>query len=311
MSLDAETTTTPANTGTVVPGESAGQQTADTSPHTPSDQADIGDTEQRARAMGWVSKDEFRGPADKWRDADEFVRKGEEDLPIVRERLRDTTRKLTDLEKRLSEQDAQYRREISGLERMTTVALTRQREQIEASYAAAQRQAVEVGDVARFDQLRRDEGEALQRLDQQAWQARNPQPQRCPIGLPPPEGPIVDSWKQQNPWFLHNPEMNQVAQMAHVRIGRENPNLPLQDNLAQVTAYMRQRYPEAFPGQTQQRPASMSVEGGSRVPANGGARRRGAGDLPADARTQGERFIKQGLFKDMSEYANEYWSQEA
>ena len=52
------------------------------------------------------------------------------------------------------------------------------------------------------------------------------------------------------------------------------------------------------------------VEGGSRL-ANGGApRARGAHDLPADAKRQGEKFVKEGLFKDLNEYARDYWSQD-
>lgn len=40
--------------------------------------------EKEAKELGWVPKDQFRGPEDQWRDADEFVARGREILPIVK-----------------------------------------------------------------------------------------------------------------------------------------------------------------------------------------------------------------------------------
>lgn len=304
MSIDTEAMP---SAGTAIPGES------DPAPQinggVTDGESDSGgdDTESRARAMGWVPQEEFRGPSDKWRDAAEFVRKGEEDLPVVRERLRDTTRKLTQLEQRLQAREQEFSQNYGQLERMTTVALQRQREQINASYVAAQRQAVELGDVARFDQLRSDQQQALHNFDSDAYQARQAPRQQPQQGPAPEEVPIVTAWQRSNPWFLHDAEMNSVAQAAHVRIGRENPNMSLQENLEKTTAYVRQRYPERFP---QQPMRQATVEGGSRMAISSGARSKGAADLPADARRQGEKFVREGLFKDMSEYAREFWSQD-
>ena len=51
------------------------------------------------------------------------------------------------------------------------------------------------------------------------------------------------------------------------------------------------------------------VEGGSRVSASSGPRSKGASDLPADVRKAGERFVSQGLYKNLSEYARDYYEQ--
>ena len=81
--------------GVTVPGESAPPaNTGGTFERQGTDGQHGDDTESRARAMGWVPKDQFRGPAENWRDAGEFVRRGEEELPILRERLRSTTREI-------------------------------------------------------------------------------------------------------------------------------------------------------------------------------------------------------------------------
>ena len=47
----------------------------------------MSDVEQRARDMGWVPKEEFRGPEENWKSAEDFVRIGENYMPVLKERL--------------------------------------------------------------------------------------------------------------------------------------------------------------------------------------------------------------------------------
>lgn len=245
MSLESEQP----NTGLAVPGEST------PAPHQPIERttADApaegaSDTEDRARAMGWVSKEEFRGPADNWRDADEFVRKGEEDLPIVRERLKDATRKVADFERRLRETTTASQQSIANLERMTTLALNKQRDQLIANYEAAKRNAVNSADEQRYDQLDRDMRAAVTAHDQQAYEAATPArpTQGQQAQLPPADAAAVSSWIDKNRWFQIDPELNVVAQSVHVRLGREKPGLSLEENLRETEDYVRQRYPDRF-----------------------------------------------------------------
>jgi F0F1-type ATP synthase membrane subunit b/b' len=55
--------------------------------------------EERARRIGWVPKDEFRGDPEKWAPADEFLERGERTLPILLERNRKIDDKLGKAEK--------------------------------------------------------------------------------------------------------------------------------------------------------------------------------------------------------------------
>ena len=266
---------------TPAPAEQTSQPTAGTD-----------DTEARARAMGWVAKDEFRGPAENWRDAAEFVRRGEEELPVLRERNRDMARKLTDIEARILSSEQTYKQQLANIERMNTIALNRQRDQIVASYEQAMRGAAESGDISRYDQLRQDYGISLHQFDQQIRQPQQRQPQ---------EQPEVAEWKSRNPWF-DDPELNVAAQLEHMRLQREKPNLSLRENLAETTRAVHARYPDRF---GIAKAAAGAVEGGSRIPASM-ARGKGVSDLPSDARRIGERFVREGLFKSIDEYAREY-----
>lgn len=304
------------NTGTMLPGESAPDTTVE---HREPAERNGDDTEARARAMGWSSKEEFRGPADKWVDAAEFVRKGEEDLPVLRERLRDTTRKVAEFERKAKEIEDGYKANVARLERMSDLALMKQRQQLQANYDAALRDAVGMGDTARYDQLVRDKQAAVQEFDTQARSAYNYQPKtEAPQGQAQggqPEQPqlseadqsTVKSWVDQNRWFTSDVEMARVAEAHHVRLGREKPGMSLAENLAATRAYVQQRYPERFG--TQRDTGAAAVEGGARIASDRAPRGKGSRDLPADARKMGEKWVKEGLFKNLDEYATDYWSQ--
>jgi len=290
------------NQGVAVPGEGSAPASPPPSvDNEPADRVEQGDhqqpagddTESRAKAMGWVPKEEFRGPPENWRDASEFVKRGEEDLPIVRERLRAATRKISELESNFNQQ-------VARLEKMSETALKRQRDQLVGAYENAMRQAVETGDTQRYDQLRQDMGQAVERHDAQIREVAEPKPQQ------PARDPDADAWIQRNSWFNADREMQLVAVARSDALARERPGLSMRENLAEVERYVRSRYPDKF-GASRAQP--LNLEGGSRI-ANGGPRQKGASDLPADARAQGERFVKQGLFKNISEYASDYWAQD-
>lgn len=293
------------NQGTVIPGEAAlvapppvetappiGTEGIETPPPAAAD-----DTEARARAQGWVPKEEFRGPAENWRDAAAFVKRGEEELPIMRERVRAMERKLV-------EKDTQF----TALERMTQVALQRQREQIEASYNAAIREAAGIGDIQRFDQLSTDKVQAVQRFDQhineQVHQARQQAPQQ--------QNPELASWMQQNPWFERDPALQHAVIGEARALEMQYPGMAVMDTIRAAEQAVKRRYADKFGPVTQpsQQPRMQAFEGGSRVAGGGGPRQRGAGDLPAEARRAGERFVKEGIFKDLNAYAKDYFAQE-
>lgn len=261
---------------------------------------DNSDVETRARAMGWVGKEEYRGPADNWRDASEFVKRGEEELPILRERNRDMARKLNEIETRQRQSEEKYQQEIRRLDAMSTQALQRQREQLYASFEAQKLEAVRVGDEQRYQQLNRDQYQAVSEYDRGIESAK-PKPTDTPR-QPPPE---VSEWVQQNAWFNSDPELNAVAQQAHMRLNETKPGLSLKENLAEVTSYVRSRYPEKF-GRSD-RPTAVE-SGGGRGTASA-QRSKGVTELPADAKRQGEKFVKEGLYKNIAEYAADYHAQ--
>jgi len=282
------------SSGIAIPGEVAPQVES-------REPAGGDDVESRARAMGWVDKDSYRGDPNNWRDADEFVRRGEEELPILRERSRDLSKKVSDFEARLERQEIERKAEIARLERISEIALKRQRDELESRYSYAMEQAVHSGDVERFRQLERDKATAVSQYDQQINETATPRGNEIPEAA----RAVVAQWQNQNPWFTADPELNAVAQAHHMKLNREKPGLSISENLAEVTKYVRQRYADKF-GST----APAAVEGsGARMSA--APRQKGASSLTADEKRIGEKFVREGLFKDLNEYARDLYSMDA
>src|SRR5437660_12303101 len=77
------------------------QNTTTTAPALPGAPADPA-VEQRARRMGWVPKEQWRGDGGaQWMPADEFVRRSEESFPILRERNEKLDQRLSATENEL------------------------------------------------------------------------------------------------------------------------------------------------------------------------------------------------------------------
>lgn len=292
------------NAGVEIPGEHQPEAVE-------TQQPEQSDTETRARAMGWVPKDQFRGPPENWRDADEFVRRGEEELPILRERNRSMAREHAEMKARIERQEREFNERVQRQEGMARIALQRQRENIEAQYEAAMRGAVEMGDTQRYDQLTRDKDLALGHFDRQVYETVTPKHDPYqPEPLPPQVQAEVSVWTQQNPWFTADPVLNQYAQIVHMQLNREKPGMTLRENLEQVARDVRQRFPEKF-GTVQQRPTAVEGSSGNGFSSGGAKRSKGYADLPAEAKRDVDEYIRAGAFKDRNEGAKAYWDHNA
>ena len=138
--------------------------------------------EQRARAMGWKPFAEYRGDPRRWTDYPEFIKRGEDELPILRDQNR-----------RLSEKVARFEPELASASKAARDALALARASEQRGYdramseqKAAQRQAVAEGDTAAYDaaQAELDRIEAARRIaavEPEKEPAHEPEPEREPM----------------------------------------------------------------------------------------------------------------------------------
>lgn len=243
--------------------------------------------EERAREMGWRPKEEWEGPEDKWREADEYVKRGEEFLPIVQARARA-------LEDKIKKQEEAYAARLQKIEEFNQRAMERQRAEFEAEKKRLQeeeRQAVREAD--------EDAYEAIQKRKQELEQTA-PQPAQQPQG-----DPKVDEWTKRNPWFNQDQELRDIAIMAAELSARTGGDVDSQIKAAEEA--VRRKRPDLIPAAEEQpaRPAPRQVapDTPSAAARLVGAKRSPSADLTKEERETGQRFVKEGLFKNLDEYA--------
>lgn len=249
------------------------------------------DLAAEARKYGWKPREEFNLAPDGWVDAGRFLQ-----LPTTQLKMsRDIQRNLA---AQLKERDENFNR----LESMTKVAIERVRDQERSQYAAkiaeleqAKRAAAEIGDVEKYDALARQQTEIKPPL---------------PAGEVPQNGrpvfaPDLEKYLSENAWTK-----DQAAFAFAKQAIDRSPDALMLPPLRQVQwaeKRVREFFPDLFPEEKRQ---VAKVDGGG-IGFNGRTRERGADDLPSDARKQGEEFVKEGIFKSLSEYATDYFKQEA
>lgn len=240
------------------------------------------ETDDKARRMGWVPKDEFRGDPAKWRPADEFVKRGEDQLPILRERLRHQDKQLAELQKSMKE-FAEYH----------TKTEQRSYERAIEDLKARQAQAVAASDGQAF----LDIGAEIERISNDAALKQAPSVKE----QAPDDAPAFKAWKSANAWYEKDDEMTSFADNIGAHLYRTK-GLEGDKLFEAVTEKVKREFPEKF--ENPRRNAAPAVEGSSPQRKTG----KGYADLPAEARAACERMAK-NAYGDNPEQAKKFKEQ--
>lgn len=221
---------------------------------------------EKARAMGHVAKEDFRGDPEKWVDAETFVKRSENILPIVKERLDHVIKENQELKESFREFNEYHKK-------------TAEREFNRALQAIEQKKldAVESADVQGYHQA---EAERRDLLKEHA--SPPSQPER--MG----ETAEFKAFTSSNDWYGKDSELTNYADI----IGKGLAGTPGMTNaalLSKVAEEVKARYPQKF--QNTRREGASSVE---RSPDTGLPVKTGKtyADLPADAKTACDKFIR-------------------
>ncbi len=238
---------------------------------------------KRARELGWRSKEEYRGPEDRWVAPEEFVRRGEEVLPIVKSQLERERERVAALERQMGEQqrqvDERLRRAQESWEqrlaaqqaeadakaenaaKIARLAIQRSRDRFMADLDAAKRAVVPEDARKHYDTLVEQERDFYKSVTAEEEQfAYKPQPKPAPEPKQPEPAPrqltqdevaTITDWRARNKWFDEKPDAKRLADIIHVNLLEERPTLSLKENLELVAQEMNRRFPEKT-GYTQQ-----------------------------------------------------------
>jgi hypothetical protein len=254
------------------------------------------DYETEARAQGWVPEAEFKGekkPA-QFLDAETFVKRGEELTPFIR-------KENSKLKRELDETKSDFAKRVERLEKANKAAFdaaTRSHEAEIARIKREQRAAVASGDEAEFDRLEAvKDGLAKAAPKMEEPEKVNPEQEF--------EAKKA-AWIGENQWFNTDFDLRKFTMEYSEFYGTANPSKSFEEVMKVTKAEVEKRFPEKFGGKKTN--GHAAVDGGSDFSGVFKGKGKTETDLPAEARAAGERFVKQGLYKDLKAYAKEYFN---
>ena len=163
--------------------------------------------EDRARQMGWVPLEQFKGSEDKWVDAETFVERGEQVLPILRannHRLHNDLLTLQTQNGTLQQELTATRTIVRGLEKSFNEPLQRQLAEQRAQLKASLKEAVEDRDIDRELEVREQLGD-LATAEQEAKRKQLEVSKSVePVTTDPTKpnlSPEFNAWQAVNPWY--------------------------------------------------------------------------------------------------------------
>lgn len=272
--------------------------------------------EVRARELGWVPKAEFRGGEDRWVDAETFVKRGEEIMPLLKANNHRLQSEVDALKAQLGSAQAaikESQESMSALIEHQTEATKAAVKETKDRLKVQLREARTTGDWEAVDLLEEQIDAVKQTESDMA--AKKPKPTPAPTAAPVPKvDPEFESWAKDNPWFGKDKRRTALT-LAVAQELRDDPSN--KDLLGR--AFFQKAAEEADstlnPGQRASKVETSSGSSGS----GGGGGGKGFDALPADAKAvcarQAERLVgKNRAFKDMkswqAHYAAQYFAQE-
>lgn len=258
----------------VMPGQSDADSTsADDTPR---------DYEAEARQHGWTPKEDFRGDAAKWVDAETFVKRADEVMPF------------------LKKQNAGLKRELDDLKRQVKKASEFFTQAEERGYARAmdelQRKhddAVETGDVAAARKVLKDMGDLQAEIATSKAALTEDKPE--PASDPRAE---FAAWVEDNDWYVLDENKRTYADLQAQTMG---PAEKWEGGHAAWLAEIKARTDRKF---AEKKPNPANPSGNRAGPSARGGKT--FSDLPPAAKALADKWVKSGIIKSRDDYVKSY-----
>jgi hypothetical protein len=248
------------------------------------------EVEQEARDLGWVPEDEFRGPKERWVDAQTFVEKGRHILPIMKENINRLKSDLLTRDKKiatLQETVDNSNKAIEALEKHFTAATKRQVTEAKKALIEQIKVARESGDVdgemellEQLDSVKSDEAAATaaQKKKEETPSKKDDNSQYLT--------PDIIQWGKDNPWYETDAKLRKAMDRTCEDLREAGDTSMGVEFLEKAHVMMKKRleYIKGF-DEIDKTSRTSKVEGGApgRGTSNGGGSKSFA-SLPADAK---------------------------
>lgn len=155
----------------------------------------------KAEKMGWIPPARYRGEPERFVDADEYVARGEQVLPIVRaqnQRLQDEVASLKANQAALQESLQKANTALEEIEERHTVATVKAVEQAKKDLQKRLAEAHDAGDSAAIAEIT---GLMVDLNASSAEPPKKKEPETKPLPQPATVPPELKAWQEANPWF--------------------------------------------------------------------------------------------------------------
>jgi hypothetical protein len=260
---------------------------------------------QEAESQGWVPKERFRGNESDWVDADMFVKRGREILPILRKNNENLIKDLNQTKEQLKE----FRQAAEEFKKFQQEAYERKASDYEQrirDIKESRAQAISDGDGQRVNVLDEALDVAKEDLKEAKQAAKDvviaPEPTQAPESV----DPNLQVWLDKNTWFGQDRRLTSIANGLGENLRLEFPSLKGQPFLDKLDEVLAEEFPDKF-GKKRTTPGSR-VESGSGRQSRGGGNAQSYDNLPADAKAACDRFVKQKLMTKEQYVADFDWN---
>lgn len=231
-----------------------------------------------ASEQGWTPKENWKGPDDKWTDAQTFVERGEKIAGILKskvERLEGKVEHLTESNKQFGEY---HKKTLETQKRQNAERI----EALEAQLA----QSITDGDGQAYTKTRREidglKSEQAPTDDAQAWNQ------------------MAQEWASENRWYGENRKLARYADGISDEIKAEG--YYGKSYFKELTRRVKEDFPDEFTNPKKSAPTGVE-DGGEKGTSDSKAR--SYANLPADAKRACDDFVKQG-FMTKEDYVKQF-----
>jgi len=260
---------------------------------------------REAESQGWVPKERYRGNESDWVDAETFVKRGREILPILRKNNENLMKDLNSTKEQLKE----FREAAEEFKRFQKDAYERKAQEYEQriqDIKQSRAQAISDGDGQKvnalddaLDQAKDELKEAKQAVKDADKAPATPEPSASAVD------PGLQVWLDRNTWFGQDKRLTAVANGIGESLRLEYPSLKGDEFLEKLDEVLAEEFPNKFG--KKQSPASRVESGSGRTGRSSGSAKT-YDNLPSDAKAACDRFVKQKLMTREQYVADFDWN---
>lgn len=240
-------------------------------------QVEVVEYEDQARKMGWKSIDEFDGPKEKHRTAQEFVEFNDKVAPMLKKHRDELKRELDELK----QWRAGYQATVDGIIKGNAAKAAKEHKDTVDFLKAQLKKARSTGDT-----------DLQGALEDELDTVRENPPKPTVVPTPQPQVPDLtefNEWLTENSWYENDKQMRTYADAVGTKLRQDGNKTIGAAFFKAVEREVKADFPEKF---QKRKPAVEGASAGTNTRSSGSFT---YSSLPADARSKCDDFVSEKL----------------